>query len=75
MRLRWAFLAAALLGLALPALAQRSLKIYISADMEGIAGVVTADRLGPPGFCSGVRPSLDNGRPYFFFSKSGRYCG
>ena len=27
-----------------------SLKIYISADMEGIAGAVTADLLGPSGF-------------------------
>jgi D-amino peptidase len=26
------------------------LKIYISVDMEGIAGVVTSDQLGPPGF-------------------------
>src|SRR5215475_15926686 len=26
------------------------LKIYISVDMEGIAGVVTADQLGPTGF-------------------------
>jgi len=30
--------------------AQRPLKVYISADMEGIAGVVTADQLGPTGF-------------------------
>ncbi len=27
-----------------------SLKIYISADMEGLAGVVTAEQLGPDGF-------------------------
>ena len=26
------------------------MKIYISVDMEGIAGVVTNDQLGPPGF-------------------------
>src|SRR5438132_9201507 len=26
------------------------LKIYISVDMEGIAGVVTSDQLGPTGF-------------------------
>ena len=26
------------------------LKVYISVDMEGIAGVVTGDQLGPPGF-------------------------
>ncbi len=30
--------------------AQRRLKVYISADMEGIAGVVTADQLSPAGF-------------------------
>ena len=28
----------------------RKLKIYISADMEGIVGVVTGDQLGPQGF-------------------------
>ena len=30
--------------------AQRPLKVYISADLEGIAGVVTGDQLGPSGF-------------------------
>lgn len=43
----------ALLALALaPALAQaqRPLKVYISADMEGVAGVVTGDQLLPAGF-------------------------
>ena len=30
--------------------AQRPLKVYISVDMEGIAGVVTGDQLGPTGF-------------------------
>lgn len=30
--------------------AQSKLKVYISADMEGIAGVVTNEQLGPPGF-------------------------
>ena len=30
--------------------AQRPLKVYISADLEGIAGVVTGDQLGPTGF-------------------------
>ena len=30
--------------------AQRPLKVYISVDMEGIAGVVTGDQLGPAGF-------------------------
>jgi D-amino peptidase len=28
----------------------RKLKVFISVDMEGIAGVVTADQLGPAGF-------------------------
>jgi D-amino peptidase len=32
------------------AASQRPLKVYISVDMEGIAGVVTADQLGPTGF-------------------------
>jgi D-amino peptidase len=30
--------------------AQRPLKVYISADMEGIAGVVSTDQLGPTSF-------------------------
>jgi D-amino peptidase len=30
--------------------AQRRLKVYISADMEGVAGAVTADQLRPDGF-------------------------
>lgn len=30
--------------------AARKLKIYISVDLEGVAGVVTADQLGPGGF-------------------------
>jgi D-amino peptidase len=30
--------------------AQPELKIYISADMEGVVGVVTGDQLGPEGF-------------------------
>jgi D-amino peptidase len=30
--------------------AQRPLKVFISADMEGVAGVVTADQLSPTGF-------------------------
>lgn len=30
--------------------AQRPLKVFISVDMEGIAGVVTADQLSPSGF-------------------------
>lgn len=36
---------------ALPAQAQRpGLKVHISVDMEGIAGAVTGDQLGPSGF-------------------------
>ena len=38
----------ALLLVAAPASAQ--LKVYISADMEGIAGVVSGEQLGPQGF-------------------------
>src|SRR5689334_13316983 len=34
----------------LAARAQRAFKVYISVDMEGIAGVVTADQLSPAGF-------------------------
>ena len=30
--------------------AQKAVKVYISVDMEGVAGVVTADQLGPGGF-------------------------
>jgi D-amino peptidase len=30
--------------------AQRPLKVYISADMEGVAGAVSAEQLGPSGF-------------------------
>jgi len=30
--------------------AQEGLRVYISADMEGLAGVVTAEQLGPAGF-------------------------
>ncbi|MGQ0648694.1 MAG: M55 family metallopeptidase [Gemmatimonadaceae bacterium] len=41
-------LAAALLPSLAPA--QRPLKVYISVDMEGIAGVVTSEQLGPTGF-------------------------
>lgn len=29
---------------------QQGLKVYISADMEGVVGVVTGDQLGPAGF-------------------------
>lgn len=33
-----------------PFLAQPKLKVFISADMEGVAGAVTGDQLGPTGF-------------------------
>jgi D-amino peptidase len=35
---------------ALPVLAQRPLKVYISADMEGITGVASVDQLSPASF-------------------------
>ena len=51
MALRRIALALALVaGLARAAGAQPKLKVYVSADMEGVAGVVTGDQLGPPGF-------------------------
>src|SRR4029450_11112628 len=49
MRTLRTLLAAAVLGLAATADAT-PLKVYISADMEGVAGVVTPDQLGPAGF-------------------------
>jgi D-amino peptidase len=43
--------ACVLLGGGLPAAQQpKKLKVHISVDMEGIAGVVTSEQLGPPGF-------------------------
>ena len=33
-----------------PLAAQQGLKVYISADMEGVVGTVTSDQLGPAGF-------------------------
>ncbi len=52
MALRKLWFSAALLAAiaATPAAAQTKRKVYISADMEGVAGVVTGDQLGPPGF-------------------------
>jgi D-amino peptidase len=47
-RLLWTTLALA--GVASSATAQRPFKVYISVDMEGIAGVVTNEQLGPAGF-------------------------
>ena len=38
-----------LVGAPAPAAAP-AVKIYVSVDLEGIAGVVTGDQLGPPGF-------------------------
>jgi D-amino peptidase len=34
------------------------MKIYISADMEGVVGVVTGEQLGPPGFEYGLAREL-----------------
>src|SRR5206468_9088721 len=42
--------AALCLASASAASAQRPLKVYISADMEGITGVVSADQLSPANF-------------------------
>jgi len=41
---------AAVLSAVSPATAQDGLKIYISADMEGVVGTVTGEQLGPSGF-------------------------
>jgi D-amino peptidase len=40
----------ALLALFSPTLIAQKKKVYISVDMEGIAGVVTNDQLGPGSF-------------------------
>ena len=52
MKLRALYLALSLIVFAVSTAAQeqRRLKIYISADMEGITGVVTGEQLGPQGF-------------------------
>jgi D-amino peptidase len=51
---RFALIAVTLVALAVvraeSALGQRPLRVYISADMEGIAGVVSPEQLGPTGF-------------------------
>jgi D-amino peptidase len=49
-RLVTAILASSVLGASAQAQAPRPLKVYISVDMEGIAGVVSSDPLGPTGF-------------------------
>jgi D-amino peptidase len=36
--------------LSAPAAAQQPLRVFISADMEGLAGAVTSEQLGPTGF-------------------------
>lgn len=41
---------ALILALPAPAGAQGKLKLYISADMEGVVGAVTGEQLGPTGF-------------------------
>ncbi len=45
-----AFALATLTSLAQSATAPKKLKVYISVDMEGVAGVVTGEQLGPQGF-------------------------
>lgn len=51
MRIRSTALAAALFSvLGVPASAQDAPRLFISADMEGIAASVTAEQLGPQGF-------------------------
>ena len=47
---RLCLLVFAFAALRAPLEAQRPLKVYISVDMEGIAGIVTADQLTPTGF-------------------------
>lgn len=47
---RLALVTAALCAIASSVSAQDGLKIYISADMEGVVGAVTSDQLGPTGF-------------------------
>ncbi len=49
-RYRLIFAGIILLGFTPTATAQEGLKIYISADMEGVVGVVSGDQLGPSGF-------------------------
>src|SRR5215510_3738280 len=50
MRISWTFVTLLLVSFVVTSNAQRPLKIYISADMEGITGVVTNEQLGPTGF-------------------------
>jgi D-amino peptidase len=50
MKVSWAFVILLLMPFVVTSNAQRRLKIYISADMEGVVGVVTNEQLGPQGF-------------------------
>jgi D-amino peptidase len=50
MKLRLIYLTLLLMMFASTSEAQRPMKIYISADMEGVVGVVTNEQLGPQGF-------------------------
>ena len=50
MKLRLSCLALLLVSFAGSSNAQPPMKIYISADMEGVVGVVTNEQLGPQGF-------------------------
>src|SRR5215510_12213355 len=50
MRISWTFVTLLLVSFVVTSNAQRPLKIYISADMEGVVGVVTNEQLGPQGF-------------------------
>lgn len=49
-RLSAALIGMLVLGAAHASAQQQGTKIYISADMEGVVGVVTGDQLGPGGF-------------------------
>ena len=49
-RISFAFLAAGVLCLQLVSAQPGKLKVHISVDMEGVAGAVTGDQLGPTGF-------------------------
>jgi D-amino peptidase len=50
MKSRLIYLTLLLMFYATTSEAQRPMKIYISADMEGVVGVVTNEQLGPQGF-------------------------
>jgi D-amino peptidase len=50
MKCRLIYLTLLLITFTIVSKAQRPMKIYISADMEGVVGVVTNEQLGPQGF-------------------------